>query len=64
VTCIASISSILMSNSCAKGSANITCENANSGVISLKTNAFLYIIDFGALYAKAPILDLQVLIYI
>jgi hypothetical protein len=52
-----------MSNSCAKGSVNIRYKNANLEVIKLKANASLYIIDFRALYAKAPKLNLQAFIY-
>jgi len=52
-----------MSNFCAKSSASITCKNANSRVISLKANASFYIINFSALYAKAPKLNLQALVY-
>jgi len=48
---------------CAKGNVSIRCENANLGVIRLKANASLYIVNSRALYTKAFKLDLQAFIY-
>ena len=52
-----------MSNFCAKSNASIIYKNANFGVISFRVDASFYIINFSALYAKAPKLNLQAFVY-
>jgi hypothetical protein len=52
-----------MSNSYTRSSASIACEIANLGVIRLRANASLYVINSKALYAKAFKLNLQAFVY-